>query len=101
MGISKTGTGHRSKRTTSNYANKATTAQSLLHHHPSANEHRRRSWTKEQLSDDNYLKVPATVWKNIHDPTRTDWMDAAEDTLTPALAAGALLSSPSVGLARV
>lgn len=101
MGISKTSADHRSKRTTSHHAKKATTVRSLLHHDLSATEHRRRSWTKDQLSDDNFLKVPATVWKNIHGPTRTEWIDAAEDTLTPVLAAGALRPRPMVGLTKV
>lgn len=102
MGISKTSMGHRNKRTTSHQRpKKNTSVQSVLHYDPSATERPRRSWTREQLSDTNYLKVPASVWKNIHDPRRTEWIDAAEDTLTSTLAAGALLSRPIVGLVRV
>ena len=101
MDISMTNAGRISKRNTSHQAKKATISRSLLHHNISMTEHRKRSWTPEQLSDTNYLKVPASVWKNIHDPTRTEWIDAAEDTLTPTLAAGALLSKPVVGLVKV
>ena len=104
MGTSKTSVGHRSKRTTSHQAQKAFTFQSLIrqiHHNLSATEHRKCSWTKEQLSDANFLKVPASVWKNIHDPARTEWIDAAEDTLTSALAANALTPAPVMGLVRV
>lgn len=104
MGSSKTSVGHRSKRTTSHQAQKALTFQSFIHqlyHNLPATEHRKSSWTKEQLSDANFLKVPASVWKNIHDPTRTEWIDAAEDTLTSALAANALYPIPVMGLTRV
>lgn len=67
---------------------------------PATGRHR-HSWTPEQLCDANYLKVPASLWKDIHDPTRTEWIDAAENTLTATLAAGALLSKPLVGLVKV
>ena len=100
MPIWKTSVGHHSKRITSHQAKKATTVQSLKHHNLSATQHRRRSWTPEQVFDGNYLKVLATVWKNIYDPTRTEWIDAAEDTLTSALATGALLSRPTTALSR-
>lgn len=100
MGISKKSP-DRSERTTSHQAKKATTVQSLIHHNLSTTERRKHCWTKEQLSDDSYLKVPASVWKKIHDPTRTEWIDAAEDTLTSALAAGALTPIPIMGLVRM
>ena len=101
MGASKKTAGHRSKRTTTHPAKKTTTVQSLLRHNVSTATPRKRSWTRDQLTDANYLKVPAIVWKNIHDPTRTEWLDGAADTLTPALAAGALLSRPNIGLVKV
>ncbi|KAL9138110.1 MAG: hypothetical protein Q9175_000678 [Cornicularia normoerica] len=101
MSISKTSAGHCSERTTSHQAKKATTVQPILHHNLSATENRRRSWTQEQLSNTNYLKVPASVWKNIHDPTRTEWIEAAENTLTSAVATGALSPRPNIGLVRV
>ena len=111
MGISKTGAGHRSKSsaTTSHqhHAGKPLTLHYILHHiiAPGIKQQRKpkryRSWTPDQLSDANFLKVPAEVWKNIHDPSRTEWMEAGEDSLTKTLAAGALLSTPNVGLCKV
>lgn len=101
MGVSKTSAGHRSTKTTSHQAKKTPTIQSLIQQNLSATGHRKHSWTKEQLSDANFLKVPASVWNNIHDTARTEWIDAAEDTLTPALAATALTPIPIVGHVRV
>lgn len=111
MDITKTSTGRCSKRSTGGHANKVNTLQSLLLRHNiplpllprniPATGRRRRSWTPEQLSDANYLKVPASMWKDIHGTSRTEWIDAAENTLTATLAAGALLSKPIVGLVKV
>ncbi|KAF6221713.1 hypothetical protein HO133_001681 [Letharia lupina] len=82
-------------------ATRQKTATTVQSHNLSATEYRRRSWTQRPLSGANYLKVPASVWKNIHDPTRTERIDAAENTLASALAAGALTSIPIIGLVRV
>ena len=109
MGISNIGAGHRSKSstTTNHHTGKPLTLHYILHHiiAPGIEQPQRpkryRSWTPDQLSDANFLKVPASVWKNIHDPSRTEWMEAGEDSLTKTLAAGALLSTPNVGLCKV
>ena len=110
MGISKTRAGHRSESstTTSHHAGKPLTLHYILHHiiapgmiQQQRQPKRYRSWTPDQLSDANFLKVPASVWKNIHDTSRTEWMEAGEDSLTKTLAAGASLSTPIVGLCKV
>lgn len=61
-----------------------------------------RSRTQARLFDPNYLRVPDSVWSNIHYNNRieTDYMEAAENTLTRALAADTT-SSPMIGLVKV
>ena len=107
MGLSNLDVGRRSKSTPSYQTDEPLTLHSILQHIISrSNEHHgrqrpRHSWTREQLSDANFLKVPASMWKNIYDPMRTEWVEAAKESLTATLAAGALISTPNVGLCKV
>ena len=112
MGISKIRAGHRSKSSATtchqHHTGEPLTLHYILHHiiAPGIQKQQRqpkryRSWTLDQLSDANFLKVPAAVWKNIQDLGRNEWMEAGEDSLTKTLAAGALLSTPNVGICKV
>ncbi|CAF9933780.1 hypothetical protein IMSHALPRED_009475 [Imshaugia aleurites] len=66
----------------------------------SATEPPKPSWTPEQLSDTDFLKVPISAWKAIHKSEQTQYIAGADNLLTPALAAGTLLS-PTIVLGKV
>ncbi|KAM0800294.1 hypothetical protein BDR22DRAFT_821779 [Usnea florida] len=70
--------------------------------HQAKTDNCRRSQTQARLSDPNYLRVPASVWNHIHyhNQIDKDYMEAAKDTLTRALAADTT-SPPMIGLIKV
>ena len=70
--------------------------------HQAKTDNCRRSRTQARLSDPNYLRVPDSVWNHIHyhNQIDKDYMQAAKNTLTRALAADTT-SSPMIGLIKV
>ena len=70
--------------------------------HQANTDNCRRSRTQARLSDPNYLRVPDSVWNHIHynNQIDKDYMEAAENTLTSALAADTT-TSPMIGLIKV